>query len=82
MKLQQLDQLPEALLNCAATDLQTILGAPTLLHLQGRQSQPLFVSVLMHGNETTGLGCGPGAPQKILAKWRAAPAALDEPLYW
>jgi len=54
MKLQQFDALPEALLTCAATQLVDILGGPALLHLQGRQEQPLFVSVLMHGNETTG----------------------------
>ncbi len=54
MKLQQLDELPEGLLACDASQLVDVLGGPTLLHLTGRRQQPLFVSVLMHGNETTG----------------------------
>jgi len=54
MKLQQLDSLPEGLLTCEANQLAGLLGGPTLLHLEGRRKQPLFVSVLMHGNETTG----------------------------
>ena len=50
-----LDQLPHGLLDCAARDLHRILPGPTLLHLPGERPQPLFVSVLLHGNETTGL---------------------------
>lgn len=54
MQLQQIDTYPEALLSCAATDLHTLFPQPTLLHLQGKTPQPLFISVLLHGNETTG----------------------------
>jgi len=50
-----LDQLPDGLLDCEARDLHRILPGPTLLHLPGQRPQPLFVSVLLHGNETTGL---------------------------
>lgn len=49
-----LNALPQGLLELNATDLHTILSAPTLIHLQGEQEPPLFVSVLLHGNETTG----------------------------
>jgi len=52
--LQQLDALPEGLLDTAPEGLQSLLGGPTLLHLPGRRPEPLFVSVLLHGNETTG----------------------------
>ncbi|VAX02530.1 Uncharacterized protein Clim_1224, partial [hydrothermal vent metagenome] len=38
-----------------ARNLHRILPEPTLLHLPGQRPQPLFVSVLLHGNETTGL---------------------------
>ena len=31
-----------------------MLDGPTLIHLEGRRTPPLFVSVLMHGNEPTG----------------------------
>lgn len=53
--LSLLTTLPEHLLNCRATELHAILGGPTLIHLKGKQAAPLFVSILLHGNETTGL---------------------------
>ncbi|OOZ39944.1 peptidase M14 [Solemya pervernicosa gill symbiont] len=53
--LQQLDTLPDGILDVAATELHTLLSEPTIIHLQGERKEPLFVSVLLHGNETTGL---------------------------
>jgi len=49
-----LNNIPDNFLNVDATQLHTILTGPTLIHLQGRREQPLFVSTLLHGNETTG----------------------------
>lgn len=54
-KLQQLDYLPEAVLSATAESLWQIVPDPTLIHLQGQQNDPLFVSVMLHGNEPTGL---------------------------
>lgn len=48
------DTLPDGLLDCDAGQLHTLLAGPTLIHLPGRREQPLFVSVLLHGNEDTG----------------------------
>jgi succinylglutamate desuccinylase len=53
--LAQLDHIPAGLLEVAATDLHRILPGSALLHLPGRDPRPLFVSVLLHGNETAGL---------------------------
>lgn len=52
--LSELDYLPDGLLEKDAEQLHAVLGGPTLIHLQGREKQPLFVSVLIHGNETVG----------------------------
>ncbi len=52
--LQELDALPPGLLDLEAPQLEVLLGGPTLIHLPGRRTPALFVSVLMHGNETTG----------------------------
>ena len=52
--LSELNALPEGLLDLEASQLHSVLGGPTLIHLQGREKQPLFVSVLIHGNETVG----------------------------
>ena len=52
--LQELDHLPADLLGADSRDLHRLLGAPTLIHLSGTRQPPLFVSVLLHGNETVG----------------------------
>lgn len=52
--LQELYSLPDGLLDADARALEALLGAPTLIHLPGDREPALFVSVLMHGNETVG----------------------------
>ncbi len=52
--LEEYESLPEGLLGCRADELASRLNGPALIHLKGRRSPALFVSVLMHGNETTG----------------------------
>jgi succinylglutamate desuccinylase len=52
--LQQLDYIPPGLLELDATQLEQALGGPTLIHLSGRREPTLYISVLMHGNETAG----------------------------
>lgn len=52
--LTVLDHLPEGVLNKKAHELADFLSGPTLIHLSGVEKIPLFVSVLLHGNETTG----------------------------
>ena len=52
--LRELNSLPEGLLELSASELHQRLDGPTLLHLPGRHPEPLFVSVLLHGNEDTG----------------------------
>ncbi len=47
--------LPPEFADCEARDLHRILREPTLVHLPGAQEPPLFVSILLHGNEITGL---------------------------
>lgn len=52
--LQELHVLPSALLETESRHLERLLGGPTLFHLDGGREPPLFVSVLLHGNETVG----------------------------
>lgn len=52
--LNETNTLPEGLLDAEANELFTLLGAPTLIHLEGEIKKPLFVCTLLHGNETTG----------------------------
>ncbi|MEJ2328937.1 MAG: M14 family metallopeptidase [Gammaproteobacteria bacterium] len=46
--------IPEGLLDLEASRLANILDGPTLIHLDGRRGDTLFVSALLHGNEPTG----------------------------
>lgn len=52
--LNEIEKLPEGLLEVPSEGLNDLLGGPTLIHLPGRLPEPLFVSVLLHGNENTG----------------------------
>jgi hypothetical protein len=52
--LNETNVLPEGLLETKSTELLELLGAPTLIHLEGEIKKPLFICTLLHGNETTG----------------------------
>ncbi len=73
--LTELESLPEGLLDLPCERLHEKLSGPTLLHLPGRREQPLFVSVLLHGNEDTGWE----AMRALLAKYQGQelPRALS-----
>ena len=73
--LNEMNHIPDAFLDAKAEDLHKILPAPTLFHLKGIKSQPLFICTLLHGNETTGLY----AIQRLLKKYRkqALPRAIS-----
>jgi succinylglutamate desuccinylase len=53
--LRHYDATPDGFIDARPDQLHEILGGPSLIHLPGRREDPLFVSVLLHGNETTGL---------------------------
>ena len=73
--LTVLESLPPGLLALEAHELHRVLAGPTLFHLPGRREPPLFVSVLLHGNETTGWI----AVREVLRRWegRSLPRALS-----
>jgi len=54
MQVDILDHLPAGLLEHPAHHLARHLNGPTLIHLPGRRPEPLFVSVIQHGNEISG----------------------------
>lgn len=58
--------IPEGLLDAKADDLLSIIKAPTLIHIEGINKKPLFISTLLHGNETTGFY----AVQKLLQEYK------------
>jgi len=73
--LKIIDHYPDGFLDIDARHLHSILPQPTLMHLAGRQQPSLFVAILLHGNEDTGLK----AIQQVLKKYaeRELPRALS-----
>jgi succinylglutamate desuccinylase len=67
--LNETSHITDDFLDAKAEDLLDILKAPTLFHIEGTNPQPLFISTLLHGNETTGLY----AVQRLLKKYREKP---------
>ena len=67
--LSVVEGLPTGFLESKASELLGLLGGPTLIHLVGRRTEPLFVSILLHGNEVTGLT----AIQQVLARYQTKP---------
>lgn len=67
--LRELDHIPKGLLSLTADRLHEVLAGPTLIHLSGRHPEPLFVSVLLHGNEDTGWE----TMRILLAKYQTRP---------
>ncbi len=67
--LTQFNEVPAGLTEVSPENLHRILPGPSLVHLPGRMPEPLFVSVLLHGNEPTGLL----AIQELLDEYRFRP---------
>lgn len=70
MELAIFDSLPDGFLDSPATELYQLLPGPSLIHLKGKRPEPVFASILLHGNEVTGLE----AIQQLLKNY------LDKPL--
>ncbi len=73
--LKVVEDLPNGFVEAQPEQLDDLLGGPTLIHLSGRQQPALFVSLMLHGNEPTGLL----AVQSLLKKYagRELPRALS-----
>jgi succinylglutamate desuccinylase len=52
--LNVVEGFPEELLEVGAREVANVLQGPTLFHIPGKRPEPLFVSVLLHGNEDGG----------------------------
>lgn len=65
-KLKIIDHIPEGFLDIKPREITKIISSPTLLHLKGEKDQPFFISIILHGNEYSGLII----LQKILKKYR------------
>jgi hypothetical protein len=53
LRLDRFDRLPAALADIAPRAIRSVFPNPALVALRGKHERPLFVSTLLHGNETT-----------------------------
>lgn len=53
--LNILNELPDAFLDISYRDIKKVFEKPTLVHLEGSKGPALFISILLHGNEFSGL---------------------------
>ena len=74
-QLDVIHELPRGFLGATCATLHSVLTGPTLIHLPGKRAEPLFVSILLHGNEDVGLL----AVQRLLRNYedRTLPRALS-----
>jgi hypothetical protein len=63
-KFDRLHGLPDGFFDLTTANIRNLFPNPTLVQLDGRDPQFLFISILLHGNEYTGLE----VMQKILAE--------------
>jgi len=54
MKFIVMDHLPDGFFSAHPTELHTIFDGPTLIHLDFKKSETIFISVMLHGNEHSG----------------------------
>lgn len=54
LRLDEADALPDLLLRLSPRQVRQVFPEPTLVRLPGGDGAPLFMSCLLHGNETTG----------------------------
>ena len=71
-KLQILQTLPQGFFDIKAPQIEGVIDRPTLIHLKGQKKEPLFISILLHGDELSGLLI----LQKVLKKYPELPRDL------
>jgi len=75
--LNVLDDIDEETLLLPAEALHSRLPGPSLIHFKGRRERPVFISVLLHGNEHTGWE----AVRQLLLKYRDRQLPRDLSLF-
>ena len=65
-QFDRLHALPDGFFEITSENICSLFPHPTLIQLDGDDRRPLFVSILLHGNEHTGLR----VMQQVLARYR------------
>ena len=71
-----IETIPEGLLSIEPEEITQLLHKPTLVHIEGNNKDAIFISTLLHGNETTSFY----AMQQLLDNYAQKP--LPRSIYW
>ncbi|MDH5230201.1 MAG: M14 family metallopeptidase [Gammaproteobacteria bacterium] len=74
--LYRFENLPMGFLETSARELYRVLPGPSLIFLNGHHPEPIFVSLLLHGNEDVGLLAIQSVLKKFIQKNQSLPRAL------
>lgn len=66
VSLTSMSCLPDGFFELEVANILDLFPTPTLIHLQGIKEAPLFVSIMLHGNEYSGLK----SVQRLLSKYQ------------
>lgn len=66
MELKVFNEIPKGFETIDLDYVHTLIDGPCLFHLKGKREKPLFVSTLLHGNETTSFM----VLQRLIQKYR------------
>jgi succinylglutamate desuccinylase len=69
IRLDRLDQFPAGLADIGPREIATLVPNPALITIPGDREDPLFVSTVLHGNETTSFY----VLRELARKYRASP---------
>lgn len=72
MKLNYFENISPNFLNIKFDNIWELYDSPSLIHIKGRDEEAIFISILLHGNETSGLL----AVQNILKKIKELPRSI------
>lgn len=66
-KLKIIHNIPEGFLRVTPKEITKVIDSPSIIHLKGEKKAALFLSILLHGNETSGLSI----LQRVLKKYHS-----------
>jgi len=77
MELKIFDNIPDRFLDANADELTSVFSGPAFIHIAGKENPPLFLSTLLHGNETTGIAAIQELLKKYLENGKGLPRSLS-----
>ena len=76
-QFDRIQALPEGFFELETSNIRNLFPNPTLIHLEGKDPNVLFISILLHGNEYTGLKAMQRGVPRVSSRCSSAPLATS-----